>query len=71
MPCVPELLKRKAGTVESSHFPAFVTAITNMVEDDTTSAQEIAEVIQRDQVLSAKILKVNSPVYGFPRRIRR
>lgn len=67
----PELLKRKVEDLSNlPTLPAFVTAITNMVEDDTTSAQEIAEVIQRDQVLSAKILKlVNSPVYGFPRRI--
>lgn len=66
-----ELLKRKVEDLSSlPTLPAFVTVITNMVEDDSTSAQEIGEIIQRDQVLSAKILKlVNSPVYGFPRRI--
>lgn len=66
-----ELLKRKVEDLSSlPTLPAFITVIGNMVEDDKTSAQEIGEIIQRDQVLSAKILKlVNSPVYGFPRRI--
>lgn len=66
-----ELLKRKVEDLSSlPTLPAFITVISNLVDDDSTSAQEIGEVIQRDQVLSAKILKlVNSPVYGFPRRI--
>lgn len=66
-----EMLKRKVEDLSSlPTLPAFVTVITGMVEDDSTSAQEIGDIIQRDQVLSAKILKlVNSPVYGFPRRI--
>lgn len=66
-----EMLKRKVEDLSSlPTLPAFVTVITNMVEDDSTSAQEVGDIIQRDQVLSAKILKlVNSPVYGFPRRI--
>lgn len=66
-----ELLKRKVEDLSSlPTLPSFVSVITSMVDDDTTGAQEIGEIIQRDQVLSAKILKlVNSPVYGFPRRI--
>lgn len=66
-----ELLKRKVEDLSSlPTLPAFVTVITSMVEDDSTSAQEIGEIIQRDQVLSARLLKlVNSPVYGFPKRI--
>ena len=66
-----ELLKRKVEDLSSlPTLPAFISVITTMVEDDSTSAQEVGEMIQRDQVLSAKILKlVNSPVYGFPRRI--
>lgn len=41
-----------------------------MIEDEHSTPKQIAEVIAKDQVLSAKVLKmVNSPVYGFPRRI--
>tara|TARA_R110001592_G_scaffold77247_5_gene232618 strand:- start:55 stop:903 length:849 start_codon:yes stop_codon:yes gene_type:complete len=66
-----EMLKRKVEDLSSlPTLPAFITVITSMVEDDSSNAQEIGEIIQRDQVLSAKLLKlVNSPIYGFPRRI--
>lgn len=66
-----ELLKRKVEDLSSlPTLPAFVTVITSMVENDSAGAQEIGDIIQRDQVLSARLLKlVNSPVYGFPRRI--
>jgi putative nucleotidyltransferase with HDIG domain len=66
-----ELLKRKVEDLSSlPTLPAFVTVISSMVEDDSAGAQEIGDIIQRDQVLSARLLKlVNSPVYGFPRRI--
>lgn len=41
-----------------------------MVEDESVSANDIGDVVGKDQVLSAKILRlVNSPVYGFPGRI--
>ena len=50
--------------------PGVVQAVCTMVEDQHTSAQDIGEIISRDQVLSAKLLRVvNSPVYGFPGRI--
>lgn len=50
--------------------PNVVKDICTMVEDKRTGATDIGELIARDQVLSAKILRlVNSPVYGFPGRI--
>jgi len=50
--------------------PSVVKHISRMVEDKGVQASEIGELIARDQVLSAKILRlVNSPVYGFPGRI--
>lgn len=66
-----ELLKRRVEDLSSlPTLPSFITVVTSMVEDNATSAQEIADIIQRDQVLSARLLKlVNSPVYGFPKRI--
>jgi len=50
--------------------PPMLEKITEMIEDENSTPKQIAEVISKDQVLSAKVLKmVNSPIYGFPRRI--
>jgi len=50
--------------------PKVLDEVTRLVRDPSTSIEAIAKVISRDQVLSAKVLKmVNSPVYGFPGRI--
>lgn len=50
--------------------PDVVSRINEMVHDPSTSAAEINDVISRDLALSTKVLKlVNSPFYGFPRRI--
>ncbi len=50
--------------------PAVLHEVTELVEDPESSTDQIAKVICQDQVLSAKVLKmVNSPIYGFPRRI--
>lgn len=50
--------------------PGVVRFISDVVEDTQSSLQDVGEIIARDQVLSAKILRmVNSPFYGFPGRI--
>jgi putative nucleotidyltransferase with HDIG domain len=50
--------------------PHVLEEVTKLVEDPDASSEAIAKVISRDQVLSAKVLKmVNSPIYGFPGRI--
>ena len=50
--------------------PIVLDEVTELVQDPSSSTDQIAKVISRDQVLSAKVLKmVNSPIYGFPRRI--
>ncbi len=50
--------------------PTVLDKVTRLVQDPDSSTEEIARVISRDQVLSAKVLKmVNSSIYGFPRRI--
>lgn len=50
--------------------PDVLEEVTRLVEDPDASSEAIAKVISRDQVLSAKVLKmVNSPIYGFPGRI--
>ncbi len=50
--------------------PKVLDEVSRLVQNPNTSIEAIAKVISRDQVLSAKVLKmVNSPVYGFPGRI--
>ncbi len=66
-----DYIKRKVEEISNlPTLPGVVRFVGNMVEDANTSAKDLAEVISRDQVLSAKILRlVNSPIYGFPGRI--
>ncbi len=41
-----------------------------LADDERTTAADIAKLISSDQALSIKVLKlVNSPFYGFPRRV--
>ncbi|WP_022661062.1 HDOD domain-containing protein [Paucidesulfovibrio longus] len=50
--------------------PGVLDEVTKLVQDPDSSTEQISKAISRDQVLSAKVLKmVNSPVYGFPGRI--
>jgi len=50
--------------------PGVLQEVAILVEDPNTSTDQISKAISKDQVLSAKVLKmVNSPIYGFPGRI--
>jgi HD-like signal output (HDOD) protein len=50
--------------------PSVLEKVSKLVEDHSSSSEQVARLIAMDQVLSAKVLKmVNSPIYGFPRRI--
>ncbi|WP_029893346.1 HDOD domain-containing protein [Desulfohalovibrio reitneri] len=50
--------------------PKVLDKVTQLLENEESSIEDIARVIATDQVLSAKVLKmVNSPIYGFPGRI--
>lgn len=53
-----------------STLPGVVTRVMQMVENPETSAEDLESVIATDQALAAKVLRlVNSPYYGFPRRV--
>ena len=50
--------------------PHVVQRLATMIGSPTVSAEEIGTIIERDQVLAAKVLRLaNSPFYGFPSRI--
>ncbi len=50
--------------------PAVVVRVMNSLNNPKTSAADLNQIISCDQALTAKLLRlVNSPYYGFPRRI--
>lgn len=50
--------------------PHVVQRLATMISRPTVSAEEIGTIIEKDQVLAAKVLRLaNSPFYGFPSRI--
>lgn len=51
-------------------FPDIYFRISNALEDPSSTANKLAEVISKDPSISAKLLSlVNSPFYGFGQRI--
>jgi HD-like signal output (HDOD) protein len=50
--------------------PAVLGELSRRLEDPKTSSDELAQVIQKDQSISSKVLKlVNSPFYGYAGKI--
>lgn len=50
--------------------PYVVQKLASMIGQPNVSAEDIGSLIEKDQVLAAKILRLaNSPFYGFPSRI--
>ena len=66
-----ESLKRKIQSIiQLPALPAIAIEIIDMVENPKTSASALGRVVSKDQVLTAKVLKIaNSPFYGFSRKI--
>lgn len=50
--------------------PMVANQVTNLINDPNSSSGDIASVLRKDQVLTAKVLKlINSPYYGIPGEI--
>jgi len=64
-------IKKKLRNLQSlPTLPPVVSKLTKMLGNENTTAVQLAKIIERDQVLTSKVLKmVNSAFYGFPRRI--
>lgn len=51
-------------------FPHVVVKVMELSEDPDATAQDISNVLNQDQAMTARVLKLaNSAFYGFPRRI--
>lgn len=63
----------KGRILEAKNLPAMPAALaelTRLMQDPDVSTEKMARVIDKDQALAVKVLKlVNSPIYGFPGRI--
>jgi putative nucleotidyltransferase with HDIG domain len=66
-----EWLKEKIqNIIQLPALPDHAVEIINMVEDPNVTASALGKVVSKDQVLTAKVLKIaNSPFYGFSKRI--
>ncbi len=69
-PKVYNLKEKIQSIVRLPALPAVSMEVVNLVDNPRSSAASLARVISKDQVLTARLLKIaNSPFYGFPRRI--
>ena len=51
--------------------PTVVAAITSQIGNPSTNAADIGKLIEQDQALTSKVLRlVNSAYYGFPKQIK-
>ena len=67
---VSNLKDKIQSIIQIPTLPAIAIEVINMVENPKTSASALGQVISKDQVLTAKVLKIaNSPFYGFSRKI--
>jgi len=62
--------KRLDRLTELPAVPFVISELLNSLEDQNIKAKSIASLIERDQTLTARVLRVaNSPFYGFVRKI--
>ena len=64
-------LDRLSETMDSlPSLPPVLLRLTEAIRDPNTSARQLASILLQDPALTARLLRlVNSPYYGFPRRI--
>lgn len=66
----PKIQKKLDSIVELPTIPTVMSQVLAALDNPNLSANQLASLIERDQTLIAKVLKVaNSPFYGFARKI--
>lgn len=62
--------KKFSNVYQLPTLPEVYSRLRQVLSNPKTSAQEVASIIEQDQALSSKVLKiVNSAFYGFPQRV--
>lgn len=64
-------VKKKLRKLEGlPTLPPIIQRLNQMIEDERTSLHQIAELIEKDQAITTKVLRLaNSAFYGFPRKV--
>ena len=64
------IVRRLEGITDLPTLPTVYSKVANLVNDSRTTAAQVAKVIESDQAITSKILRlVNSSFFGFSRRI--
>lgn len=62
--------KKFSNVYQLPTLPEVYSRLRQVLANPKTSAQEVASIIEQDQALSSKVLKiVNSAFYGFPQKV--
>jgi len=64
-------VRRKLRKLEGlPTLPPIVQKLNAMIDDERVSISQIAELIEKDQVITSKVLRLaNSAFYGFPKKV--
>ncbi|MFP4368974.1 MAG: HDOD domain-containing protein [Candidatus Kapaibacterium sp.] len=66
----PVIQRRLENFSELPSIPAVISQVLKALDNSDISASSLAAIIERDQTLTARVLRVaNSPFYGFSRKI--
>ncbi len=66
----PKIWRKLNNLTELPTIPTVMSQVLLALDNPNLSAKNLASIIERDQTLTAKVLRVaNSPFYGFARRI--
>jgi HD-like signal output (HDOD) protein len=64
-------VKKKIRKLEGlPTLPPIIQKLNTLIEDERSSLTQIADLIEKDQVITTKVLRLaNSAFYGFPRKV--
>ena len=66
----PKIKRKLDSLTELPTIPTVMSQVLSALDNPKLSAKQLATMIERDQTLTARVLRVaNSPFYGFARRI--
>ncbi len=66
----PVILRKLESITDLPTIPVYISRILHKIDQDDANATALAKLIETDQSLTARVLRVaNSPFYGFSRKI--